>query len=66
LLTERLEMLQGFTADENLLLATLGSKSARPRISSELQKRIWEALIEGYKEAAQSNPNLRTHCPKPH
>jgi VWFA-related protein len=58
LLTERLEMLQGFTSDENLLLATLNSKSARPRISSELQKMDMGRIIEGYKEAAQSNPNL--------
>jgi VWFA-related protein len=58
LMTERLEMLQGFTADENLLLATLGSKSARPRISSELQKMDMGGMIEGYKQAAQSNPDL--------
>ena len=58
LLTERLEMLQGFTADENLLLATLGSKSARPRISSELQKMDLGSIIEGYKEQAQFSPDL--------
>ncbi len=58
LLTERLEMLQGFTSDENLLLATLNGKSARPRISSELQKMDMGSIIEGYKQAAQTNPDL--------
>ena len=57
LLTERLEMLQGFTSDENLLLATLNSKSARPRISSELQRTDLGGLIQAFKEAALTDPN---------
>ena len=57
LLTERLQMLQGFTSDENLLLATLNSKSARPTISSELQRTDLGGLIEGFKEAALTDPN---------
>ena len=57
LLTERLEMLQGFTTDENLLLATLSSKSARPRISSELQRTDLGSLVEAFKEAALTDPN---------
>ena len=57
LLTEQLEMLQGFTSDENLLLATLNGKSARPRISSELQKMDMGRIIEGYKQAAQTDPS---------
>jgi VWFA-related protein len=58
LLTERLQMLQGFTTDENLLLATLGSKSARPRISSELQKMDLGSIIEGYRQQAQYDPAM--------
>jgi VWFA-related protein len=58
LLAEHLQVLQGFTSDENLLLATLGSKSARPRISSELQKFDLGNIIEGYKDQSQFNPDL--------
>ena len=58
LLTERLQMLQGFTSDENLLLATLDSKSVRPRIPSELQRMDLAGLIQDHKEQALSNPNL--------
>jgi len=58
LLTERLQMLQSFTADENLLLATLGGKSAQPRISSDLRKFDLGSIIEGYKQQTQTDPNL--------
>ncbi len=57
LLTEQLQMLQGFTTNENLLLATLNSKSARPTISSELNRTDLGGLIEGFKEMAVTNPN---------
>ena len=60
LLAERLQMLQGFTSDENLLLATLNSKSARPRISSELQKMDLGSLIEGHKQQAMISPNMES------
>ena len=53
LLTEQLQMLQGFTSDANLLLATINSKSARPRISSELQRMDLGALSK----ATRSRPN---------
>ena len=58
LLSERLQMLQGFTSDTNLLLATL-NKNARPRNSSALQKTDLGNIIQGYKDAAQSDPNLQ-------
>lgn len=58
LLTERLQMLEGFTSDENLLLATLNSKSAQPRISSELQRMDLSSLIESTKQQALISPNL--------
>ncbi|MGD0910688.1 MAG: VWA domain-containing protein [Terracidiphilus sp.] len=61
LLTERLEMLQGFTSDENLLLATLGGKSARPRVSSEMQRMDLTSIIEGSRAQALVNPGAETN-----
>jgi VWFA-related protein len=58
LLAERLQMLQGFTSDENLLLATLGGKSARPRISSEMQRMDLGSIIEDARQEAQINPGM--------
>ena len=57
LLTEQLKMLQGFTTDENLLVATLNSKSARPTISSELHRTDLGGLIQDFKEMALTNTN---------
>jgi len=58
LLTERLQMLQGFTADQNLLLATLNGKSARPRISSEMARMDLGGVIQGERQEAQINPGI--------
>ena len=55
-LTERLKMIQGFTADENLLLATLSSKKAGTSFSSHLQPNTGlEQVIRLEKEAAVQN-----------
>ncbi len=52
-LTDRVQLLQGFTADENLLLANLKSKRARGRFSSELQRSDLGGVIQTLKQEAQ-------------
>ena len=52
LLAEHMQMLQGFTTDGNLLLATLGSKSAQPRITTQLEKMDLTSVIEGFRQKA--------------
>ena len=55
-LTERLRMIQGFTADENLLLATLNAKKGGTRFSSYLEPNTGlEQVIRLEKEAAVQN-----------
>lgn len=61
LLAERLQMLQGFTADQNLLLATLGGKSARPRISSEMARMDLGSVIAADRQEAQINPGMEAN-----
>jgi VWFA-related protein len=52
-LTDRVQLLQGFTADENLLLANLNDKRARPKFSSQLQRVDLGGLIQTLKQEAQ-------------
>lgn len=54
-LTDRLQLLQGFTTDENLLLANLNSKGARTRFSSQLQRTDLSGVIQNLKQEAQSS-----------
>jgi VWFA-related protein len=55
-LTERLRMIQGFTADENLLLATLSAKKGGTRFSSYLEPNTGlEQVVRLEKEAAVQN-----------
>ena len=51
-MTGRLEMLQGFTTDHNLLLAHLDSKKGRIRSSSELQSLDMKELVDAQRQLA--------------
>jgi len=51
-MTDRLQMLQGFTTDENLLVAHLDSKKGRIRFGSELQSLDMKELIDKQRELA--------------
>jgi len=53
-LTNRLELIQGFTTDENALLASLNTKKGRIRFSSELEQDTGlPEVIRGEKERAE-------------
>jgi len=52
-LTDRLQLVQGFTADENLLLANLHSKRARNQFSPQLRGIQFGQEIQSAKERAE-------------